>query len=514
MEPFLYIKNGCVVLDQTATMSGTFVSNDSDNEEKCVSNESDDDDVSPQEHYQHEFLRHQEFGYGRPITNHMQVFEANYNACEIKDCTITEKVNGYLIRWVLIEDLWPTYALVSKRGHNLETSSCKTLRAIYKYMDSMGLIEKLHASHCLCEDPRSLARKVALAMNMEFIAEKRVSEQYANALGDLLQAKCVLPTGDLNTADYRYRIVITDVIFSASRKSLVRLDASERLDRAAAVFGEEYVVKRIRNEAELKHTLLHEEGVVIHHSMLWCHSLSFPKIIKVKLPKWPIAAEIVAVANTLAPLKDYKYFCGWDIIYYALKESDGTMRVVHTSNFYDIFTDYKRREKGYCYVNPHSVRRDLKSGTIYCDTSSVLQPMLDALYKEISKVPLIKAKSLSKLAAVLPDRSRIVCGSNRTFEFDVHNTLFLKPPIFATLAANQCWKIANDEVHLQAAGLAAMKGYGKERMHYIPRLRMDTLRRWTDEQPTVEKMYTEAGIVGGPLDELGRQDSKKRLRDF
>ena len=499
-------------------MSETFALSDSENEEKGLPNESEDDDVSPHEHYQHEFLTFQEFGYGRPITNHMQVFEAKYNAGEIKDCTVTEKVNGYLLRWVVPEEnLWPEYVLVSKRGHALKTSSCKTLRAIYKYLHSTGLNEKLYPDNCFFESSKFSVRRVeytALAMNMEFVVEKHVSGQYVNALGDLLQAKCVLPTGDLNTADYRYRVIITDVIFHASSSDLYRLDAGDRLKKAVEVFGEEYVVKRIHTEEELKHTLLFEEGVVIHHHMDWASYPAFPKIIKVKLPKWPIAAEIVAVANTLAPLKDYKYFCGWDIIYYALKESDGTMRVVHTSNFYDIFTDYKRREKGYCYVNPHSVRRDLKSGTIYCDTSSVLQPMLDALYKEISKVPLIKAKSLSKLAAVLPDRSRIVCGSNRTFEFDVHNTLFLKTPIFATLAANQCWKIANDEVHLQAAGLAAMKGYGKERMHYIPRLRMDTLRRWTDEQPTVEKMYTEAGIVGGPLDELGRQDSKKRLRDF
>jgi hypothetical protein len=325
-------------------------------------------------------------------------------------------------------------------------------------------------------DPRHVklsSRKHAKVICFEFVCTTPDGKE---ALMDLLLGRCIdSSTKSLDTVNYKYGVRIFDAMLGKD----LRYDYVYHAIMEA--YGPDHTAERIWCDEELKSTLNTAEGIVIHE---WDRKKRCDHAVKIKAPL-PVKLYIIGVKCTIPE------FEGWDRILYCTED----YTVIHESNFTEIFTDYTRVAKGKVFVNMHSVKAD-SNGVVHCTSSSVLEPILDALFVEISKtLKLEPIASTPTEAQIRTDTGvkTVRCGKNRSFKLDP-DVLYLRTPIPVVLGANDIWRMP--EIHLQATSILAVGDYNPENL-LMPMTSEELLRT----VPTRDRItaYEMLGVGRGPF---------------
>jgi len=284
-------------------------------------------------------------------------------------------------------------------------------------------------------------RKHAKELCFEFVCKTLDGKE---ALMDLYLGRCVdKSTGCLDTANYKYEVRIFDALLTDN----LRYDYVYHAIMEA--YGPDHTVERLWCDDELTTTLNTTEGIVIHE---YDTKKRCDHAVKIKVPL-PIKLFIIGVRCTIPE------FEGWNEILYCTEDYN----VIYKTDYTDIFTDYTRCSKGKVFVNMHSVKSDSK-GIVHCTSSSVLQPILDALFVEISKT--LKLEPISSTPTEAQIRTdtgvkNVRCGSNRSFKLEP-DTLYLRTPIPVVLGTNDIWRMP--EIHLQATSILAVGDYDPDNL--------------------------------------------------
>jgi hypothetical protein len=359
------------------------------------------------------------------------------------------------------------------------------LRAVGKYVYTKY-------SEILCPlKCRLYGRFGASAIHFEFVAKKKYpSGRVFSCLEDLLSGACVKRDGELDTEMYTYEIKIFDAVVETS-KGLKKCEWYERMEAIVAAYGQEFAVEVIHNADEFRQALLSEEGVVGHE--LCTSEDPLPKIMKIKMPKVPVAVEVVGVKCTL-PESEI-----WNVIYLSV-HSDNDPQIKHIVSVYDYTDVFTYGSGSKVHVNSRSVKRD-RNGVISCTSISVLGPILNALFGEISKSRLYFAGNVTPTAATLRNGVRVLCGPARKYKLD-NEIQFLDPMPKITIGANKCWLNSDGSVHMQAPAVLSTPTYGMQQYQGLPLTSIGVLESIAREQPDVSEVYTRVGMRTGPLDDM------------
>ena len=380
------------------------------------------------------------------------------------------------------DDLWDC-ELFTRNEHELLKSEVPMLRAVGEYFYE-------HYADKLCPFLCILYGKFrASALHMEFVAKKRYpSGEVRSCLEDLLSGTC-LKDGKLDTESYTYTVKIFDAVFEHAKGGLRRFEWYERIESIIHTYGSELAVKPINTVAEFRRALLHEEGVVGHELY---EAAKLPKIIKIKMPKIPVCVEIAGVKSTLP---DFEI---WNMIYLCVNGPDP--KIKHAVVVYDYTAMFTHGSDSKVHVNPNSVKRS-GDGTVTCTSSTVMGPILNALFSQISKCKLYRAGVVVPTLARVRDGVQIVCGPARKYKLDA-GIQFLDPMPKITVGANKCWLNSDGSVHLQAPALLSTSSYGMQQYQELPVTSVGTLESIAKEQPDVASVYHLVGMKAPPLHDL------------
>jgi hypothetical protein len=424
-------------------------------------------------------------GYGRPVTMPYALISTGSAPLKVFRGGCSKKADG--VRGILALDDFLQILCFSKEGHVMLDSGCSMLKAVGKYVNK-HFAEKLCPLKC-----HLYGRFSANAIHFEFVAKKKYpSGRVLSCLEDLLSGACVKEDGELDTENYTYEIKIFDAVFETS-KGLKKCEWHERMDAIIAAYGREFAVEIISSADEFRQALLSEEGVVGHELFTYGARDPLPRIIKIKMPKVPVAVEVVGVKCTL-PESEI-----WNVIYLSVP-SDNDPRIKHIVSVYDYTDVFTYGSGSKVHVNPRSVKRD-GNGVISCTSISVLGPILNALFGEISKSRLYLAGNVTPTAATIRNGVRLVCGPARKHKLD-KEIQFLDPMPKITIGANKCWLNSDGSVHMQAPAVLSTPTYGMQQYQGLPLTSIGVLESIAREQPDVSEVYSRVGMRMGPLDDL------------
>jgi len=427
--------------------------------------------------------RHQLYGYGRPVSVPYSLISIGSASFEYGRAGFSEKADGWKLI-VAVNDCLQNLPF-SNAGHMFPGNSCATMNAIGQHFNK-------HFGEIVCPFRcRMYNRFRAVALHAEFVAMKRYpSGEIGSCLEDLLSGAC-LTNGKLNTEDYTYEVKIFDAIFTTA-KGLKRCEWYERIEAVINTFGQKYAVNVIRTAAEFRNALLFGEGVVGHELCSFGADEPLPRIIKIKMPKIPTAVSIVGVECTL-PDSDI-----WSKIY--LGVNGATPDVKHIVVVYDYSDMLTYGSKSKVHVNPRSIKKGADQ-VVVCTSASVMGPILNALYGEISKSKLYFANGVKPLSATLRNGVQAVCGSARKCKLN-SKIQFLDPMPKITIGANKCWLNSDGSVHMQAPALLSTSTYGMPQYQGLPFTSVEVLESIAVQQPSVHEVYTRVGMRAGPLDDM------------
>ena len=421
------------------------------------------------------------YAYGRPVAFPYALITRGSAPFKCGRGGFSVKEDGWKLIYAC-DDLWQC-GLFTKNGHELLESGVPMLRAVGEHFYK-HYAEKLYPFLCLLHK-----RFRASALHLEFVARKRYpSGEVRSCLEDLLSGACI-KDGKLDTESYTYTVKIFDAVFENAKGSLRRFEWYERIECIIDTYGSEFAVKVINTVADFRHALLHEEGVVGHELY---EAVKPPKIIKIKMPKIPVCVEIAGVKSTLPDSEI------WNMIYLCVNGPDP--KIKHAVVVYDYTAMFTHGSDSKVHVNPNSVKRS-GDGAVTCTSSTVMGPILNALFSEISKCKLYSAGFVTPTLARVRDGVRIVCGPARKYKLDA-GIQFLDPMPKITVGANKCWLNSDGSVHLQAPALLSTSSYGMQQYQELPVTSVGTLESIAREQPEVGSVYHFVGMKAGPLDDL------------
>ena len=405
------------------------------------------------------------------------------------------KYDGFHI--VAIRDPFGGVQYLTKWGTPLATGS-KTLRAINAYLNGLPYDERI--------DPRRIERSdlggTARQVNFEFLVRRRDllvpgsdewEEGKAESLLDLFHGKCVAENDTLDTVAYEYGIKIFDVTFRADIPKFAKVEA------AAEAYGQDMAATQIFSFKELVHFLNGCEGVVAHTG----GTQSF----KIKVP-CPVKARIVGVKCTIPN------FVGWDKILVCVENTEANaFDAVYEINLTEILTDYTRPGKGKVYANPACVKYSPARGTVVYElangkeSTSAIAPTLNALYGQIGKVPrfppITTTATEARIRVTQPNTPSVVrCGDNRSF--DLKGYEYPTKPIDIVIGVNDLWILGNGQLHLQAASMLCVPGFGPPEFMRMPYTTERTLRTAAEQRLCRDRVeyYKLVGLADGPFEDF------------
>jgi len=410
---------------------------------------------------------------GRPITMAFEWFKATTNTmtdCMKDSMVYTEKADGFHI--ISLGDGEYT----TKNGLPLMG---RTLEAILAYLcalkhdDGYYLIDPSRVE----VKPGGRKTKTASVIHFEFVAMLNGKE----SLDHLFRGQCVDPvTGLLDTKEYTYRIRVFDAQFHG-----MDLHYNYTYHAIFEAYGHDYTVERIWGDSDLRRVLNTTEGVVIYR---WLNKTENHQVLKVKVPI-PVKLYLIGVRRTIPD------FDGWDKLLFCTDEYNA----IHEISYTDIFTDYTRVKQGKVFVNQKAVKSDA-TGVVHCVSTSVLEPILDAIFVEISKAVKFPPVNTTKTEARIrtTDGVKILrCASNRSFKLE-SDTMYVTDPIPVVFGANDIWRMP--EIHLQAAGILAVGEYDPGNFLSMP----VTSEHLLNAVPTRDRIaaYKMLGLSRNPMDGL------------
>ena len=342
----------------------------------------------------------------------------------------------------------------------------------------------------------------ARELRFEFVALK----DGRSYMKGLWTKECLDPvTRRLDERDFSYNVVVFDCAFDEDEDDLPYFQRREIMgDSLARLFtprvGRAMVCEQVESAKDMLDDLLTQEGLVLHMANGTCW--------KVKMPRVVMNLRIVAVANTIAD------FSGYNLIYVAApNEDDGaTWSVVHVFDWTELFTKYDNPRQGRPFINQRSVKI-MEDGRLGCTSScKTMQPLVDAVFRAVSGCTLLPAsKGLTKTKAVArvtgEGEVTVFCGVSRSFSFTMNGMtkdngpLFLTEPLDATVGCSELREISDGELHLQAAWLLALEGYGPDEyrtmaFHTSTRVLREIAQDLANDP---KKNYNKVGMVTDPF---------------
>jgi hypothetical protein len=388
----------------------------------------------------------------------------------------------------------------TKQGIPLDECTSKMLKAINKYLHDMPDEERVDPLRIERLDMRSPSRQVHFEFRCMRKEEEECSEEWdegaAESLQDLFQGKCLTKDGDLDTENYVYPIKIFDALFTGKAPAFARIEAARNY------YDLDMTATQIFDFTDLVHFLNGCEGVVAQMG-----GSGKEKAFKIKVP-CPIRAKIVGVQNTIG-----ESFAGWDKILVCVERDAGDQRscfiAVCEINLNEIFTDHTRPSKGKVYANPKCVKRSKEGTVVYelangAESTSAIVPMLNALYGLIGDLCAPSASSTSTAATIQRGATKVLCGSNRTFNLTGYE--YLSQPVDVIMGVNDIWPIANGQFHLQASSVLCLPGagFGPAEFMDMPPTNGHTLRTAAERRLCRDRIqyYTLVGMKHGPFHDL------------
>ena len=389
-----------------------------------------------------------------------------------RGCTYTEKYDGFRLIVCNVDD---EVAYFSKAGKSIRiTDTPETMmEAIVLYVRTKfpGLSpdaivdEYVRVTKGIVSPKRVSVRSRATELHFEFLALK----DGRSYMRGLWTKECLDPeTGRLNERDFAYNLVGFDCVFEEDGDDLVYWKRREVLAEGLSQLftsrvGRAMVCEQVEGAKDMLDSLLTEEGLVFHEADGTCW--------KVKMPRVVMNLRIVAVANTIPG------FAGYNLIYVAAPNEDGTWSVVHVFDWTDLFTEYENPSKGRPFINPKSVKR-MSDGRLGCDSSCrSMQPLVNAVFRAVSGCTLLPAVGrVTKTNAVVRmargETRTYKCGPNRSFAFTMkgltNGPLFLSDhnsefgPLEVIVGCSELWGLDGGELHLQPAWILALADFGPE----------------------------------------------------
>ena len=412
---------------------------------------------------------------GRPITLAFELFKATTNATT-KRMVYTEKADGFHII-SLGDGVYTTKNGLPLMGRNLQAIEAYLLA--WKHDDGSYFVDPSHVEIKM----GGRKTKKAFVIHFEFVALLDGKE----SLDHLFRGQCVDPvTGLLNTKDYTYVIRVFDAQFYNTT-----LHYDYTYHAIFEAYGHEHTVVRLWGDSDLRSSLNSAEGIVVYG---WLDKTQNHEVLKVKVPI-PVKLYLIGVRCTIPD------FEGWDKLLFCTEEYTAIYEISYT----DIFTDYTRAKQGKAFVNQKSVKSDA-NGIVHCVSKSVLEPILDALFVEISKrvkfTPIGTTKTEARIRTT--DGVKVIrCAINRSFKLEA-DTLYVKDPIPVVFGANDIWRMP--EIHLQAAGILAVGEYDPGDLLAMPM----TSEHLLNTVPTRDRIaaYKMLGLSRNPMDGLATMDMR------
>ena len=431
----------------------------------------------------------------RATTLAFHVFKHKAANGELEGMDYTVKYDGFHLIGVNAASGATCY--FTKQDIPLDGCASKMLKAINKYLHELPDEERIDPMRIERIDLSNPARQVhfefrCMRKEDSTVGTEEWDEGAAESLQDLFQGKCLTADGDLDTENYVYPIKIFDALFTRKAPAFARIEA------AMNYYGPDMTATQIFAFTDLVHFLNGCEGVVAHMG-----GSGKEKAFKIKVP-CPIRAKIVGVQNTIGD-----GFAGWDKFLVCVVDAGGRFNAVCEINLNEVFTDHTRPSKGKVYANPKCVKRS-KGGTVVyelangAESTSAIVPMLNALYGLVGDLCAPSAASTSTVATIQRGATKVLCGSNRTFNLTGYE--YLCQPIDVIIGVNDIWPIANHQLHLQAASVLCLPdaGYGPVEFMDMPPTDEPTLRTAAERRLCRDriKYYTLVGMKRSPFHDL------------
>jgi len=401
----------------------------------------------------------------------------------IKPSTYTVKLDGFRFNVRTGEDGKNAY--FTKNEHQIKVTETpgNILEAIVLYMDSMSPIIK--PSNFLFDN-----RIPAWELNIEFTAHQQDGVSDLQALYHKLCLDST--THRLDEVNFKYQATIFDARFR--EEGDVDYPYWQRLATIQESLGngnQHFTLSEICDAEDAMDTLLNEEGLVAH---------SNDSVLKIKLPRYVMKARIIAVGDTTG----LSNFNGFSRILFGVPSADGSWNVLHMSDFTELLTDFSRPGSGKAFIPPQSVK--VKDGRVVCEGKFSLQPLVNALFQEISKATRLPPSKLSPKSATAQfagvGRVNYSIGRNRSHTFEPGDQ-FLATEVNVTLGCSRLWELHNGEIHLQPAWILNVGNYGHEAYSEIEdHTPIEMLRKIAEEKPYTA--YQMVGMRVGPF--LGLED--------
>lgn len=414
----------------------------------------------------------------RPRTWRFDDFLAKASAGELNRMTITVKRDGFFFKSTVRLGTRVFFSKGVDRPIRITDTPKDILEAIALFLDTRyPEVDSCNVGYS----------KPVYEVYFEFVAVRKSSAR--DYLQGLFLKECLdASTGRLNEEDFDYFPVVFDAL--VNRRGM---DPPywKRLILLEEAFGR-MACEQIFCAQDMLDTLLEAEGLILHEGSSEEHCW------KVKLPKVPVRARVVAVANTIPG------FQGFNLFLLAVPCREG-WSVIHALDWTEIFVDYTRVEKGKCFVNPQSVK--VVDGVVTCSSKSSLQPLVDAMFRAVSGVRMVPLTRFGRTKARLytdgGPAADLVCGKSRSFSFDMKGAEFkcLTQPVPITVGCVELWKLQDDEIHLQPAMVLGLQGYGHEAYKQMSDFTTLELLREIAAQPELcpRKIYELVGMKTGPF---------------
>lgn len=370
-----------------------------------------------------------------------------------------------------------------------------------------------------------LDAQLAWELRVEFIVSPISDPTFTSKLQPLFHKQCFnKTTKTLDETNFRFCPVVFDARFNEEgdvdhpyHERLESIYESQRMiildQEDKSLTGEKAIEHRQRNVAkgfktpntiqsaeELIDAFVKEEGVVCHttHRNVW----------KIKLPGAVMKARILAVCS---PKEDA--FPGYTTILIGLPHGN-EWSAIYMLDWTDIFFDFDRPGQGRAFIPPQSVKVEA-GGVVVCKGHSEMQPLVDAVFRAVSKAAKFPPIRLSATEAVMRmtgvGQVTVRCAKNRSFSFipkQEDEILFLADPVDVIMGCGRVWEIPGEEIHLQPAWLLALKSeeYGHAAYHeikdYTP---LDLMLQIARENLGPYEAYRLVGMPKGPF--LGLEDA-------
>lgn len=367
-------------------------------------------------------------------------------------------------------------------------------------------------------DPRKVVYNGRLCslLRAEFCIQRKGCSKGYDDLAALMYELCVTEDCRIDLDTYDVSVVVFDAVFE-SYPEKEDPPYHHRIESVAEAFGgfpvdpvtgeripgseyRDHTPQRLFSRSDLIETLTEHEGVVV------CLGRApFEHWVKIK-PDRPVGLEIVAVLDTVGTQ-------GFDKILIAAPHGENCRKAVCLIDLAAIFQDYDRVKQGKAFVNPASIRRDPVSGIIDCKSSSLLAPMLSAMFVQISLhggklLPSTAVKGSSDVR--IAGTQTVQCGAKRSFHRWFRQMLFLENPVRVTMSANEFWLVPGDtaEVHLQAPRILSVGRYGPDHFRNLQPVThatlLDIATRRIDRNP--RELFRLAGVGIEPFSDLPAMD--------